>query len=81
VNGQGLAATAPRILGREPVEAKIGVVGALLLGEQDRKSVLLGGAGPAGTEVVAAGGLRAAVEDDDERRSVWKRRRNIGPRR
>ncbi|MGY4484329.1 hypothetical protein ACVWWR_003520 [Bradyrhizobium sp. LM3.2] len=75
-NRTRLAAIARGILRTEPVEAGVAVVGALLLGHQQCKAVVLGERRPAGTEVVACRRLAAAVQHDDERARLLQLRRH-----
>ena len=77
---QRFAGVAADVFGHEPVEAEIGVVGALLLGEEHGEPMQIGKSRPAGTLVVSRGGLGAAVQDDDQRRVVGEVRRRIDPR-
>ncbi len=63
----GLALTARDVVGVEPVEAAIGVVGELLLRHQQRKAAVLRQRRPAGAEIITSGGLAAAVQHDHER--------------
>jgi YD repeat-containing protein len=63
----GLAASAPGILDREPVEAQHRVVGPLLLGKEEDEAVPVGERGPAGAVIVDCGILGAAVEHDHDR--------------
>ncbi len=74
----GFAAAARDIARIEPVEAGVGVVGALLFGHQQRKAIALGERRPAGAEVVSGRGLAAAVQDDDERARTRQLLRHIG---
>ena len=66
---QRLPAAAAGILRRKPIEAEVRIVGALLLRKEKRETMLVRGAGPVGTLVIAARCLSAAVEDDDKRRT------------
>ncbi|PAV93283.1 hypothetical protein WR25_26393 [Diploscapter pachys] len=58
---------AGHVLGREPIEAQIGVVGAPLLGEQQHEPGFVGNLRPAGATVIARRGLRTAVQHDHQR--------------
>jgi hypothetical protein len=64
-----LADTAPGVVGREPVEAAKRIILLLLLGVEQGEAMAVGEPGPAGTLIVAGGGLGAAVQDDDQRRA------------
>jgi hypothetical protein len=72
-----LAEAALRVAAREPVEAGLRVVLALLLREEQREAMAIGEARPAGAVIVAGRRLRAAVQDDDERRSLRQRLRHV----
>ena len=65
----GFAAPACGIFRIEPVEAAVGVVRWLLLGHQQRETIMLRERGPAGAQIVAGGGLTTAVQDDDQTRA------------
>lgn len=64
------AAIARSIWRQEPVEAEVRVVGALLLGVEQRETGLVSELGPTRVVVVAGGVLGATVQYDDERRLV-----------
>lgn len=64
-DGKRLAAVAPDIPRHEPVEAKVGVVGALLLGEEQCETKLISELRPARVMVVGIRGLGAAMQNDD----------------
>jgi hypothetical protein len=74
---QSLAATPLGVSRREPVEAKVGIVGPLLFGKEESKAMLIRGARPIGTSVVAAGSLSAAMKNDNQGSATPKVRRNI----
>jgi hypothetical protein len=77
---QCLAAVAADIAWHKPVEAKIGVVGALLLREEHGKTLLGGELAPAGTMIVPGGSLGTAVQHDDQWRVTWQIVGKIEPR-
>jgi hypothetical protein len=64
-----LAGVAPRVVGQEPVEAEVRIVGTLLLGIEQREAGFVGELRPARMMVVGGRGLRAAVQHDHQRRS------------
>ena len=65
-DGERLAAVAPYVGGKKPVEAVVGIVGALLLRKQHRKAMGVGQCRPSRTMVVDGGGLGAAVQGHDQ---------------
>jgi hypothetical protein len=67
---KGLADIARSVFRQEPVEAEVRVVGALLLGVEQRETGLVGELGPSRVAVVAGGVLRATVQHHNERRAV-----------
>ncbi len=69
-NRQCFAGVAADVFGHEPVEAEVGVVGALLLGKKHGEAMQIGQRRPAGTLVISRGGLGAPVQDDDQRPPV-----------
>ena len=74
---QHLARTATHVPRREPVEAEVAVVLALLLRKQHRETVAVGHVRPAGAQIIAGRGLGAAVQDDDERGIGGERRGDV----
>jgi hypothetical protein len=66
-DGQSFSGIAPGIAGLEPIEAKICVVGALLLGKQHGEPFVVGKLGPAATAIKSGGVLCASVQDDHQR--------------
>ena len=74
----GLTPSPPSIARLEPVETEIGIVGPLLLGEQDREAVAFGKLRPATAAIVGGSRLGAAVEHDYEPGRRLPRRENEG---
>jgi hypothetical protein len=59
----------PNALGigwKKPVKAEVRVVGALLLGKEQREADVFGESRPSRVMVVGSSGLGAAVQNDDE---------------
>ena len=55
---ESLAGIAPDVMWHEPVEAEVGIVRTLLLGEEQRDVVMIGKTRPSGTVIVARRRLR-----------------------
>ena len=72
------APVAPAVFGLKPVEAAVGIVGALLLRQQQREAVTLGKRRPPCAEIIPGCGLGTAVQHDNEGRIFRKRGRHIG---
>ena len=74
---QRLPAIPLGVLGLEPVEAAVGIVGALLLGQQQGEAIAVGERRPPCPEVITGRGLGAAVQHHHERGIGGKRGRQI----
>jgi hypothetical protein len=72
-----LASLALTILSLKPIKAAVGIIGSLLLGQEQRKTVALRERRPSCTYIVSCCGLGAAVQHDDQRRTFRKGRRSI----
>ena len=60
------------IAGLEPVETPVGIVAALLFGEQQGKAVALRQLRPARPMIISRRRLQAAVQHDHQRRTGWQ---------
>jgi hypothetical protein len=70
-----LPSVALAVRGQKPIKATIRIVGSLLLGEKQDKTVTVRERRPSGAEIVARCGLGASVQHDDERgivRELWR---------
>ncbi len=76
---ESFALIALRVARLEPVETQIGVIGALLLREEDRKSFLLRELRPTRSVVVDCCILRASMQHDDKGRFGRQDGRQIKP--
>ena len=76
-NRKRFALVAPAVLGLKPVKTTIGIVGPLLLGQKQGKTVSVRESRPSGPKIVSSCGLGASVQHDDKCGIVRKRRRSI----
>ena len=65
------------VRGLKPIKAAIWIVGPLLFGKKQHKTVTVRERRPSGAKVVPRRGLGASVQHDDERGIVGKARRSI----
>lgn len=71
-DGERFPPAAPNISRRKPIEAKIGIVGPSLFGEENGEPLLDRELRPAGTMIIGGCTLRTTMEDDDQRCSIFQ---------
>jgi hypothetical protein len=76
-NGKRFALIALAVFGLKPIKTAIGIVGPLLLGQKQGKTVAVREGRPSGPEIVSCCGLGASVQNDDKCGIVRKSGRSI----
>ena len=65
------------VLGPKPIKTAVGIVGQLLLWQQERKPITVREGRPPGPNIVSRRSLSASVQNDDKCGIVRNRRRSI----